>query len=311
MFLLQFRPAYATDLVGWQEKVRSKLLDLIAYDRTFHDATLQILSSESGEVEGTLQTRYVAQSGSWQPQPIYALVPASGRLNGVTLVTFHGHGDDPFTGIYAYVRELARRGYRVVMPILYGKMERETKQMPYDPRTVCASWSIDADTLGTTLLGIRLFDGVLAYRLAEQLPGVDRERIASIGLSMGGELSLYLAAIETGIRVCVSAGFLSTFGSLLLERGNCQCYSIRDWPRYFDMPDIVGCIAPRPLQVQKGENDPCFDAQDVADAFGQVQRIYAAVGQPQRAEYVTYPGDHCLHVDHAQAFLRANLPHDV
>jgi dienelactone hydrolase len=112
-------------------------------------------------------------------------------------------------------------GYRVVMPVLYGKMERETKGLPYDPRAICASWSIDADALGTSLLGARLFDATLAYRFARQRPDVDGERIACIGLSMGGELSLYLAAIEPEIRVCVSAGFPSTFGSLLLELGNC------------------------------------------------------------------------------------------
>lgn len=311
MFSLKFHTRNSRDLSSWQEKVRSQLLEVIDYHRTPHDAEPKIIDAASSEIEGTHQVRYLIKPGSWEPQPIYALTPANGRLNGVTLVTFHGHGDDPFGGIYTYVREFARRGYRVVMPVLYGKMERESKGLRYDPRAVCASWSIDADALGTSLLGARLFDGVLAYRLARQLPGVDRERIACVGLSMGGELSLYLAAIEPAIRVCVSAGFLSTFRSLLLERGNCQCYSIRDWPRYFDMPDIAGCIAPRPLQIQKGESDPCFDSQDVANAFAQVQRVYAAFRKQENAQYITYPGGHCLNVDKAQAFLEADLPHDT
>jgi fermentation-respiration switch protein FrsA (DUF1100 family) len=308
---LGFRAARGGDLAGWQQKVRARLLELIDYDRTPHRAGIDIVDTASTEIDGTRQVRHLVQPGAWAPQPIYVLTPAKGALNGVTLITLHGHGNDPFAGIYTYVRELARRGYRVVMPILYGKMERETKGLRYDPRAVCASWSIDADALGTSLLGARLFDATLAYRLARQVPGVDRQRIACLGLSMGGELSLYLAAVEPQIRACVSAGFLSTFGSLLLERGNCQCYSIRDWPRYFDMPDIAGCIAPRPLQVQKGESDPCFDAQDVADAFSAVQRVYAAFGRPQAAQYVTYPGGHCLNVDLALAFLQAHLRHDV
>jgi dienelactone hydrolase len=311
MFSLGFHAGRGSDLVSWQEEVRSQLLELICYHRTPYDAELKIVDVESSEIEDTHQVRYLVKPGSWEPQPVYVLTPVNRKLNGVTLITFHGHGDDPFGSIYTYVRELARRGYRVVMPILYGKMERETKGLNYDPRAVCASWSIDADTLGTSLLGARLFDGVLAYRLAGQLSGVDRERIACIGLSMGGELSLYLAAIEPDIRACVSAGFLSTFRSLLLERGNCQCYSIRDWPRYFDMPDIVGCIAPRPLQIQKGESDPCFDSQDVANAFDAVQQIYDVCSQPENAQYVTYPGGHCLNVDEAEAFLMAHLPHDA
>ena len=296
-------------LIRWQGQVRAKLLDLIHYPTAQAESGFCTVSSEKKAVEGVEQIRHLVQGGGWAPQPIYEFLPPDNANRG-TLITFHGHGKDPFTDIYTYVRELARHGYRVFMPILFGKMERATKGPPEDPNEHCGVWSVDADALGSTLLGLRLFDGSLAYRFAQSLPGVDSDRIGTIGLSMGGELALYLAAIQPNIRVCVSAGFLSTFKSLLFDRGNCPCYSIRDWPRHFDMPDIVGAIAPRPLQIQKGYDDPCFDSDDVQRAYERVAGIYGAFGAADLTRYETCPGRHCLHVDKAEAWFAEHLVSD-
>jgi hypothetical protein len=83
----------------------------------------------------------------------------------------------------------------------------------------------------------------------------------------------------------------------------CHCYNISDWPNWFDMPDIAGCIAPRPLLVLKGENDGCFEADDVEFAAGKVGEIYEAARSPELFEYATYPGGHCLDLDRADAWL--------
>ena len=124
-------------------------------------------------------------------------------------------------------------------------------------------------------------------------------------------MALYLAAIEPGIRCSVVAGFLCSFKRGLLELHTyCQCYSIPGWPKLFDMPDIAGCVAPRPLQIQKGESDRSFDPEDVEQAFGRLKRIYEEAGVPQNVQYVTYPGDHILNVDHAREWFRLHLKHD-
>jgi len=286
-------------------EVLAKLLELIGYGRVPSGAVTADLSSEE-VVSGLRRRRYLVTKGSWDPQPIYEVLPPHGH-NGATIVALHGHGNDPFSGIYDYVYGLARRGYRVVMPILFGTMERETKGLKPDWRDICREWSIEADVLGISLLGARLFDARLAYDLCLRLEGVDPGRIGCAGLSMGGELSLYLAAVEPGIRACVSAGFLSTFQSLLLRKRNCQCYSIRDWPRYFDMPDVAACIAPRPLQIQKGQDDGCFEASDVENAFKHLQSVYERLGVTRACEYRTYPGGHILNQDSADEWFSKHL----
>lgn len=303
-FSLSFQ-GYEGDLRKRQDEVRAKLLELIHYERT-PSGKINVEISSEDELDGLKKRRYLVTRGEWEPQPIYEIF-APGRENGITLVTLHGHGDDPFTGIYDYVYGFARRGYRVVMPILYGKMERETKNLKPDWRDICREWSIEADALGVTLLAARLYDAHLAYDLSLELAGVDPKRIGCAGLSMGGELSLYLTATEPGIRACVSAGYLSTFAIFLLKMGGCQCYSICDWPRYFEMSDIAACVAPRPLQIQKGIDDPCFDPEDVEKAFRCLHDVYCRFGVPEACEYRTYSGSHCLNQDLADSWLRRHL----
>ncbi len=296
---------YGGDYRQRRSEVLAKFLELIAYDRTPSGRVTAKLSSQD-EVGELTRRRYLVRKGDWDAQPIYEVVPPAGG-NGATIVTLHGHGNDPFSGIYDYVYGFARRGYRVVMPILFGTMERETKGLKPDWRNMCREWSIEADALGISVLGARLHDARLAYDLCKRLEGVDPGRIGCAGLSMGGELSLYLAAVEPGIRACVSAGFLSTFQSLLLRMRNCQCYSIRDWPRYFDMPDIAACIAPRPLQIQKGQDDGCFEASDVEQAFKHLQSVYERLGATPACEYRTYPGGHMLNQNLADAWFGRHL----
>jgi len=314
-FACGFERAYKGDFGAWQDALRSKLLEVLRFDRT-PKGSLRIVETSVRQNQGLEERRHLVEVPPWAPQPIYEIEP-QGRINGVTVLAFHGHGSpDHFsrTGLYYYVHEFARRGYRVIMPILFGVMEREARGMPYaselDAKAVCASWSIEADALGTSLIGARLFDASLAYRFARELAGVDGERIAGAGLSMGAQVALYLAAVEPGVRCTVCAGFFSSFRSLLLEMRNCQCYSIVGWPQLFDMPDIAGCVAPRPLQIQKGTEDGALDPADVDRAFLKLRQIYEASGAGRNVDYVTYPGGHILNVDKAEEWFRRHLRHD-
>ena len=298
------------NLNDWQNKVRNKFLELINYNNIPQN-NWRILKTKEDSKEGVLSRRHTISYGDWHSQPIYELRPANGKLNGRALVIFHGHGDALNDSIYDYVYELPRRGYVCVMPILYGTMERQTHPIVdcskgFFPE-YCREWLLEADKIGVSLLGLRLLDARLAYQLALSLDDIDENRIGTVGLSMGGQLSLYLPAIETNIKCAVSAGFLDTFEGLLIRSRNCHCYSIRGWQQWFDITDIVGCIAPRSLLVLKGENDSCFFTKDVEQASQKVERIYSIFKAKDNYSYRTYPGEHVLNIDVTDQWLRQFL----
>jgi pimeloyl-ACP methyl ester carboxylesterase len=294
------------DPVAWQAHVRSKFLELIYYDQ-IPPLDWKVLQSDERQINGLTQRRHLVQFGEREPQPIYECLPADGQWNGMTLVALHGHGDSVFDNpMYDYLWELPGRGYRCVTPILFGTMERQTHSIKDRFVTeYCREWLLEADALGVSLLALRLLDARLAYRFALSLDGVEPEKTGCAGLSMGGQLALYLAAIETDIAFSVSAGFLSTFEGSLIRARWCHCYSIRDWPRWFDMPDLAGCIAPRPLLALKGDEDPCFtDKNDVLPVVKRVEEIYTALGAAGQFQYQTYPAEHLLNSQVADEWIR-------
>jgi len=48
--------------------------------------------------------------------------------------------------------------------------------------------------------------------------------------------------------------------------------------KYFDVPDIAGLIAPRPLLIEMGVYDTCFLIEDQLAGFEALKSIYAAAG---------------------------------
>ena len=58
------------------------------------------------------------------------------------------------------------------------------------------------------------------------------------------------------------------------------------------MADFAGLIAPRPLVVVAGHDDPIFPLAGVEEAFADIQAIYAAAGAPDRCRLVVGDGGH-------------------
>ena len=56
----------------------------------------------------------------------------------------------------------------------------------------------------------------------ESLPTVDKTRIGCGGLSLGGEMAMWLAAMDTRIAAADSCGWLTTMDQL--ESNHCLCW---------------------------------------------------------------------------------------
>lgn len=94
----------------------------------------------------------------------------------------------------------------------------------------------------------------------ETRPEVDAKRIGLTGISGGGAMTWYTAAVDE--RIAVAAPVCSTFtwGSQAdhwLARGQCDCiyyFNTYGW----DFPTVAALIAPRPLLILSGQKDTIF-----------------------------------------------------
>jgi pimeloyl-ACP methyl ester carboxylesterase len=114
---------------------------------------------------------------------------------------------------------------------------------------------------------------------------------ALMGFSGGGMNTLYTAALDQRITVAVISGYFSHY-RFLRQAIHCDCNYLPRILEYADMPDVGCLIAPRPLLIVGGTQDPIFPQDGVVAAFNEVVKAYRLLGVEDRLEMDIFEGGH-------------------
>jgi len=223
---------------------------------------------------------------------------ARGRLPAI--LACHGHspgakhssmGLEPGEMHNAYGLRMAQAGFVTIGIDWRGFGERNDNYS--GQRDLCNLHYLRASILGMTVLGMDLHDGMCAIDYLCQQEFVDPQRIGVMGLSFGGTMATWLALCDRRIRavnvICYSVLF-AEYG--LHEINFCGSQITPGIFELCDVPDVQGLIAPRPLLIEIGTQDRCFNLDMSMRAFGEVQKIYAAAGARDRLELDCFQGNH-------------------
>jgi Abhydrolase family len=110
-------------------------------------------------------------------------------------------------------------------------------------------------TADVTWPGIMLWDDLRTLDYLASRPEVDQNRIACVGLCVGGYRSFMLAALDSRIRAVVDVGWMTAFASQIKQHvihTMGLTFVIPGMYRYFDLPDLAALIAPRALMRPNG-----------------------------------------------------------
>ena len=147
--------------------------------------------------------------------------------------------------------------------------------------------------LGRTTIGERVWDISRALDAIGLLfPQADPDRVICTGNSGGGTAAFYAACLEPRIRLAAPSCSVCTYGDSIMAMQHCACNFIPGIRRYFDMGDLAGLIAPRPLLVMAGEKDPIFPIKGVQETFRTIQQVYRAAGAPDACVLAVGSGGH-------------------
>lgn len=250
--------------------------------------------------------------------PAYFLSPkdAKGPVPGVLALHGHGWGKDEVCDIdrgdeairrhikevnYAYAVEMVREGYAVLAPDMCCFGERSNAGG-------CGKAGINAMMLGRTLIGLRVSDSMQCIDYLRSRPEVIGGRIACIGLSGGGTSTLYSSIFEPRIKVAVVSGYFCAFKESIFDLEHCMCNYVPGILKYAELPDLTALIAPKPLLIQNGENDPIFPIEAVRRGFPKLQAAYRAAGAADRVALDILPKTgHAWHGDRPKEWLRTWL----
>jgi dienelactone hydrolase len=207
-----------------------------------------------------------------------------------------------------YANELARRGYVVAAIDMFYFGERrllwqhagwpepyrgeeaalEPDSEPWLTLLNRAHKETQARVAGALFQAGVVWPGVLAWddrRTVDYLasrPEVDPDRIACVGLSVGGYRSALLAAVDDRIRAAVAVGWLCGLG---------EFWPVGRWPnslgwvhyvpgmyQELDLPDAMALTMPRALMVMQNRDDLLFPVEGMERAVERIAASYAKAG---------------------------------
>ena len=131
-----------------------------------------------------------------------------------------------------------------------------------------------------------IWNNIRAVDVLESLPQVDRNRIGTIGHSLGGHNSLFTAVFDERLKsVVTSCGFTPFHdyynGKLVGWTSDRYMPRIRDMYDNnpdrvpFDFYEILASLAPRAVYSNSPIRDSNFDVDGVRKAFAEAEKIYS------------------------------------
>ncbi|MFS0724808.1 dienelactone hydrolase family protein [Paenibacillus sp. 1P07SE] len=310
---------------AWQEELRERFAALLG-EQPQEEAALAPRLLERQSCDGYVRERIELTTRSGVRMAVYVLTPERPLrtpLPAVLAVHGHGYGSREIVGLLPDGSErtgdpglhkdfgaaLARRGFLVAAPELLGFGDRRLAEdrAAETGRSSCFRLSAQLLLLGQTMAGWRIHEmkRVVDYLLSRD--DVDAGRIGTMGISGGGLVCGFTAALDERLRCCVISGYTSTFEDSILSRQHCLDNYIPGVLQLAEMPDLLGLIAPRPLFLEVGCRDQLFPAAAARKALHQLERIYAAAGAetPPAADF--FEGGHEIHGEPAYAWLERQL----
>lgn len=279
---LSFTAITREDALAWQQRARRRLFELVAVRTPKHSLAERPLDFRiaSTEDRGT----YTLHQGSFQGNDgrRYACrwtVPKRAGLSPA-LLCLHGHGGsaeavwDPQKEYGAFARRLAEGGYCTLTP-----------SFPHRAYAAETLWDL-----------LRCVD-LLVSRTE-----VDAQRIGVMGLSMGGEWTMWVAACDERLKAAVVSGWMCTTEGVFAVP-NCSCWELPGFVELMDVCEVNLLLAPRPALFESAESDPCFLLRYTREGFARIRAGYQVFGAADAAVHDVFPGGHKVHGTLAYPFL--------
>lgn len=245
------------------------------------------------DVVAGVRIQRLVLGGTADELPALLLTPVTGG-SGPRVLAIHQHNDqyhlgksevaglagDPDT---AYGLELARRGCTVLAPDVRGFEERMTS--PGDPGRAEHRLAWDLVSQGSSLAALHLTDlrDALSW-LADQPSAMPS--IGTVGHSLGGQLALFLTAVDERISAAVAScgvGTLASFAATedLLHNPSWYVPGLRTAG---DVGALAAAVDQQRVLVSSGTADPLFPVDGI--------REVASGFRPGRAVVRLHPGGH-------------------
>ncbi|WP_390410201.1 CocE/NonD family hydrolase [Lacticaseibacillus jixiensis] len=255
----------------------------VLFTRPHGKATLETLALTLNDIEQV--PAYFAYPNDGQTHPLVIFNHSHGgnfALGKDELIAGNTYLCDP-----PFLDALLAQGYAVGCIDMFAFGERQG----FKEEELVKSFLIT----GRTVWGMRLFDNMQFVSYLSMRPEVDPARIATIGMSMGGMMSWWLAALDPRIKVCVDIAGQVDLETLMAQRGlghHGFYYYVPSLLEHFSTQQIQELIVPKARLSLSGRGDVMCPIQGVQKLDAGLQVAYAKAQQPDNWRSISATGGH-------------------
>lgn len=271
------------------------------------------ISVVATERRGNYEARKIRFNLSeWYRVPAYLLVP-DGDGPFPAIVMLHDHGAHFSIGKEKMVRPFgvseevladaedwatrcydgqyagdyfAQHGYVVLSidALFWGERGRQ-EGVNYDGQQALASNFLQMGASWGAFINI---DDVRSAEFLASLPMVDKEKVGSLGFSMGAYRSWMLAALTDCVKASASICWMNTTDHLMTltnnqnKGGSAYSMLIPNLRRYLDYPHTASIACPKPTLFFNGTQDKLFPVEGVKDAYQTMRSVWKSQNADER-----------------------------
>jgi dienelactone hydrolase len=321
---LGFRATTRAEAEAWQNALRLKLTELIGGFPKVR-SPLQPVTLETRQFSGYRREKLVFNSRPDMSVLAYVLLPEKAKPPTPVMICLpgHGRGVDDIVGIddngrdrvdksgyqHDFAIQMAESGVAAVAiePLAFGCRRDPINARRGLSANACQPSAGGALLVGQTMIGWRVWDVMRTLDYIATRSELDSRRVGCMGISGGGTVTTFAAALEPRIRVAMVSGYLNTFRDSIGSLSHCIDNYVPGILNWAEMYDVAGLIAPRPLFIESGEKDNIFPIKASIECFNRVQEIYGVFGVEKRVEQEVFPGEHSFWGRRGVPFLAREL----
>jgi dienelactone hydrolase len=321
---LRFQAKSRADAQAWQGRLRSKLTELLGgfpADRV----ALRPATVEVRDFPAYRREKIIFNTRPGLSALAYVLVPHNARtpLPAVVCVPGHGRGVDDIVGIddkgqdrtdkagyqHDFAIQVIEAGMAAVAiePIAFGARRDPITARKGLGTNACQPTAGGALLVGETMIGWRVWDVMRTIDYIGSRPDLDANRVGLMGISGGGTVTVFGAALEPRVKAAFVSGYLNTFRDSIGSLSHCMDNYVPGILNWAEMHDVAGLIAPRPLFVESGQRDNIFPIQASLESVNQVRDIYRVFNAEAQVEQETFPAEHSFWGQRGIPFLAKHL----
>ncbi len=241
---------------------------------------------------------------------VFLVLPRNmrGPRPGIVCCTGHGNGANDLVGLHPDGRPRdVLTGYQrdfAIQAAQQGFVAAAHEQIAWGRRQVfefldrhkgvhgCWPVALRAIQFGMTLPGLRAFEAIRVAEFLRSRSEVRADRIGITGISSGGNVCLFAAAMHQKFQAVVLSGYFCTFRDSILSVHHCMDHYVPGLSRLAEMSDVAALIGPAPLLAETGEWDFGFPIAGVRKSFARLAAAYKTMGAGDRVKLLVFDDGH-------------------